>query len=186
MADVVQRYDMTYGARQNDCGTDMHVLIKGKTDPDIKKGGQPSVTPNWFGQLQAAAPQYVSKYVRQGHLLNDNIGGPGNTMDNLTPITASTNTTHLTKMERKVKSFVLDDDLWVEYRVRPDYSTHPNLADLGHAAPAAIGPFLQYMAGTIGVDYIAYDNTPPHNIVDQSPGELLIKNEGAHLKGNFV
>jgi hypothetical protein len=46
-----------------------------------------------------------SKYIK-GHLLNDNIGGPGNAI-NLYPITADANAKHLSFVEKFVKSSVL-------------------------------------------------------------------------------
>lgn len=185
---VIQGYDMTYGPLVNDCGSDMHVLIYGKNDPDISKGGVPSVVPNWwptaFNEPDGPTRTYFSNYVVQGHLLNNNIGGPGNTMSNLTPITKSTNTTHLTNIEKAVKTEVLDNNMWVEYRVRADYSSHPAAVDFGMGVPAGVSKYLNKMAGTIGADYDVYDPVTK-NKVRGMVGEKLIKNEGAHLKGTF-
>ena len=180
---VLQRFDMTYGALKNDCGSDMHVYIDGKNDPDLGKGSKPSVVPSWWTKADAAAQQYLTSYVVQGHLLNMKLGGPGDKLENLTPITKSTNTTHLTKIETEVKS-AIDKDFGVEYRVRPDYATHPVLADLGHSAPVSLTPLLAYMAGTIGADYDIYDRSTKKK-VSGLPGEMFIKNEGAHLKGSY-
>jgi hypothetical protein len=55
------------------------------------------------------------KYIR-GHLLNDNIGGPG-VAKNLFPITARANSQHLHNMEETVKKWVNDDKHWVSYKV---------------------------------------------------------------------
>lgn len=183
VATVVQRYNIKYGALHNDCGTDMHVYIDGKNDPDLGKGSAPSVRPSWWPASGPVAA-YLSAYVVQGHLLNQGLGGPGDTMKNLTPITKSTNTTHFKKIEHEVKTAV-NADFGVEYRVRPDYTQPPKLADLGHSPPPGVAALLANMAGVIGADYDVYDRVTKTK-VKGLPGELLIKNEGAHLKGAFV
>jgi DNA/RNA non-specific endonuclease len=180
----VQRYDMTYGALSNDCGTDMHVRIDGKNDPDLGKGGKPSVTPNWWPTGAGAVATYFSQYMVQGHLLNDNLGGPGNTMKNLTPITRSTNTTHLHAVEKAVKDEVAKDNI-VEYRVRPNYGTHPPFADLGNNPPPGVAPYLNYMAGEVGADYTVYD-PKKLTVTGGLPGEKFIKNEGPQNKGSYI
>ena len=56
-----------------------------------------------------------SGYIR-GHLLNDNLGGPG-TPENLFPLTSNANAQHLAGVERQVKEWVHDNRYWVDYRV---------------------------------------------------------------------
>ncbi len=56
-----------------------------------------------------------NKYIR-GHLLNDNIGGPGDDR-NLFPITASANSKHLHEVEKTVKDWVNTKGYWVYYKV---------------------------------------------------------------------
>ena len=56
-----------------------------------------------------------SKYIR-GHLLNDNVGGPGEPA-NLYPITADANRTHESEVESHVKKWVNDKRYWVFYSV---------------------------------------------------------------------
>lgn len=185
---VIQGYDMTYGPLNNGSGTDMHVLIYGKNDPDLGDGGPPSVVPPWWptptNEPSAAVRNYFSKFVVQGHLLNNQLGGPGDDMQNLTPITRSTNTTHFTNVEREVKREVLTNNMWVEYRVRAFYNTHPNAVDFGDGVPPGVGKYLNYMAGEIGADYDVYDPVTK-NRVRGMPGEKLIKNEGRKMKGTF-
>ncbi|KZL51214.1 hypothetical protein A2T98_03365 [Nodularia spumigena CENA596] len=180
---VIQRYDMTYGALNNDCGTDMHVLIKGNNDPDLSKGSKPSILPSWWPAIGTTERNYFQQYVVQGHLLNQDLGGPGDRMENLTPITKSTNTTHFKHIEDKVKKEVNKGN-WVEYRVQADYTTHPLLSDLGVGVPANVAPYLAYFAGEIGADYTVYD---PKTFQETGGlrGVKLIKNEGKHLKGTF-
>ena len=57
-----------------------------------------------------------SKYVK-GHLLNDNLGGPGSA-ENLYPITAEANRAHYDNVERTLRQWVNTDHYWVYYRVR--------------------------------------------------------------------
>jgi hypothetical protein len=63
-----------------------------------------------------------SKFIR-GHLLNDNLGGPGVDF-NLYPITADANKQHHDRIEKPVKEWVNDEKQWVKYEVfavqRPD------------------------------------------------------------------
>jgi hypothetical protein len=60
-------------------------------------------------------PDVNRRYVR-GHLLNDNIGGPGQPR-NLFPITAAANKKHETQVESSVKKWVNVDRYWVHYTV---------------------------------------------------------------------
>ncbi|HEY9778927.1 MAG TPA: DUF4157 domain-containing protein [Leptolyngbyaceae cyanobacterium] len=55
------------------------------------------------------------KYVK-GHLLNDNLGGPGSAQ-NLYPITADANKKHEARVERLVKNWVNNEGYWVYYKV---------------------------------------------------------------------
>ena len=181
---VVQGYDLSYGALRNGCGTDMHVYIDGANDKDLNKGSPPSVVPNWWPTSGAAAP-YLSQYAVQGHLLNQDLGGPGNTMENLAPITRSTNTTHFTNIEKAVKTAVAQD-MGVEYRVRAYYDgVGPPLSDFGSGAPPDLQQYLQHFPHEIGADYDIYDR---QNVKKTGglPGEKFIKNEGAHLKGTYL
>ena len=60
----------------------------------------------------------------QGHLLNDNLGGPGRAF-NLAPITDYTNKQHLKFVEKDVKKAVLDHNQVVRFKVDVVYSKHP-------------------------------------------------------------
>ncbi len=69
----------------------------------------------------------ASKYIK-GHLLNHNIGGPGDST-NMYPITGAANSAHHSRVESRVKSWI-DRQYWVSYRVRVRNITesirHPN------------------------------------------------------------
>ncbi|MBS1189276.1 MAG: hypothetical protein H6R10_1068 [Rhodocyclaceae bacterium] len=63
-----------------------------------------------------------NKYIR-GHLLNDNVGGPG-VAANLFPITANANSQHHSLIESKVKNWVNVDKQWVHYKVEVQNIDH--------------------------------------------------------------
>lgn len=179
---VIQRYKIKYGKLQNDCGTDMHVTIFGKSDPDLGSGSSPKTVPNWW-PASGPARDWLGKYAVQGHLLNEKLGGPGDTMKNLTPITKSTNSTHFKKVEDAVKADVLTNDRTVEYHVYPRYSGKTKAADFGTGVPAGVATLLPNFADELICDYTSWDKSG--KVVGGLPGELEIKNEGSHKKGNF-
>lgn len=100
--------DPSYGSLQNDFGTSMTVDVLSKLH---RAGSGPNVTsPNWEAlRKRKTGPGRGSYYVR-GHLLNDNIGGPGTTWLNLTPLTQTANNrgseSHLRKIEAPLKTRV--------------------------------------------------------------------------------
>lgn len=57
-----------------------------------------------------------NKYIK-GHLLNHNVGGPGQDF-NLFPITASANSAHHKFIEKAVKRWVLKENARIDYRVQ--------------------------------------------------------------------
>lgn len=66
-----------------------------------------------------------STYYVRGHLLNDNLGGPGNTWANLSPLTQGANNrnsdSHLRGFETHVKRKVLEEDRIVAFNVQATY-----------------------------------------------------------------
>lgn len=60
------------------------------------------------------------KYYVLGHLLNDNLHGPGDTFNNLSPITGSSNNIHETQVERFIK-IGIDNDRIFKYSVKAEY-----------------------------------------------------------------
>lgn len=109
----------TYGALANDCGTSMEVDLDGPQD----YGSKPKEQPSWWGTMEKLSPtigSFVQNYLVQGHLLNDNLGGPGE-MKNLTPLTKSANTTMLKQYEEKIKTQVNTDGKKANYYVEPNY-----------------------------------------------------------------
>lgn len=91
--------------------TGMHVtLLDWNHTPE---GRAPSVKPPWWPTGDA----WWSKYMVQGHLLNDNLGGPGNSMRNLAPISKTANSDHLHQVETLAKTTVITHGRAVAYDV---------------------------------------------------------------------
>lgn len=87
--------------------------------PDHPKGSSPK-----SGQQSELMDQLItdpcqssaSKFIR-GHLLNDNLGGPG-LAENMFPLTGNANSQHLHRIEKTVKKWVNDERYWVTYSVK--------------------------------------------------------------------
>lgn len=160
---------------------------------DIPPGKSPPKSrPPWWGKFKALSPDiktYVESYLKQGHLLNHHLGGEDN-MDNLTPITGSTNTTMLNQYEEVVKKEVTYGKN-VEYVVEADYSAHPTYQELGIEKRVfdSLSPvnkkdfeiFLRFLCNSVNAYYDVYDSTTGKHI--KSSNLLWTKNEGKHLKG---
>jgi hypothetical protein len=91
----------------------------------------PSVNPASWATLQGWNLTHLSgppNYVRM-HLLNDRLGGPGNTTQNLAPGTASLNSSHSAHFEWPAMTYVLNQGLMIDrYEVRIAYNpASPNL-----------------------------------------------------------
>jgi hypothetical protein len=150
-------------------------------------GSKPSTRPNWWPDGSSAASQatktWFSNYMVQGHLLNHNIGGPGDDMKNLTPLVKSANSTHSKKVEQDIKGYV-DKNYVVEYEVRVDYSNSPSAGDLN--APAGIQNeidtnYAHHLAHAIEVEYSVYDtagNERDVKALDQKNQSWWIGNDG--------
>ncbi|NBQ67898.1 MAG: hypothetical protein EBU46_03305 [Nitrosomonadaceae bacterium] len=87
--------------------------------PEHLQGGPPkSGAQNKLMNLLPTDPGLANpdKYIR-GHLLNDNLGGPGEPY-NLFPIMANANKEHENVIESKVKQWVNTEKQWVSYHVK--------------------------------------------------------------------
>ncbi|WP_437727118.1 hypothetical protein [Sorangium sp. So ce861] len=126
-----KEHAVAFGPLKNGCGTWMDAWLY----PDDKpSGSKPSVQPAWWAPMMndpATDKQWVSNYVVQGHLLNENLGGPGNDMRNLTPIAKSTNTQHHNFVEKPAKNVKKNGNI-LEYKVNVDYSQPPPPAWFGN------------------------------------------------------
>lgn len=86
--------------------------------PDHPQGTGPSGQDNLMDMLPTDPNVYGpadTRFIR-GHLLNDNLGGPG-TPNNLFPITAHANSLHHAAIEDSVKKWVNEKRYWVKYTV---------------------------------------------------------------------
>lgn len=86
--------------------------------PDHPKGSGPSGQESLMSLLPTNPKVYRAsdqRYIR-GHLLNDNLGGPGQPV-NLFPITAQANTRHHSAIESDVKQWVNEKRYWAKYSV---------------------------------------------------------------------
>ena len=93
-------------------GTKMEAKVLG---PDHPQGGTPDPSAS-KGHIQGMKTKYPKeKYIR-GHLLNDNLGGPG-LAANLFPITAQANSLHYQKVEKDIKQEVNDNHYYMYYSV---------------------------------------------------------------------
>lgn len=91
--------------------------------PDHKLGSKPKS--NTVGAKAAKDMETIAegkieggktKYV-QGHLLNEQLGGPGDDARNLVPFTSQANAIHKTKVENQIKNLVNLQHKWVNYKV---------------------------------------------------------------------
>ncbi|MGI3204373.1 hypothetical protein ACRJ4W_51925 [Streptomyces sp. GLT-R25] len=130
-----------YGGLYQGAGT----YMKAELHPgQIGKGSSPRVKPSWWPTGSGSTAKWFSKNMVQGHLLNDNVGGPGTTMSNLTPLTKTGNARHHAMAEYNVKKEVANGNI-VEYEVRAIY---------GSVSGAAIGA-----TGSVAADIDAYYST---------------------------
>lgn len=70
-----------------------------------------------MGELKSASGATTDGFVA-GHLLNYQLGGPGDDARNLFPITGYANNRHSNDVEKIVKGWVNDDHYWVTYTVK--------------------------------------------------------------------
>ncbi|MGW1467416.1 eCIS core domain-containing protein [Streptomyces sp. NPDC002308] len=107
------RHQVRYGNTVNDVGTYMQAELHPQS---ITKGKRPSVKPSWWPSSSTPTGAWFALNMVQGHLLNDNLGGPGNTLTNLTPLTKTGNSNHLHYAEANVKDEIKAGNV-VEYEV---------------------------------------------------------------------
>lgn len=109
-------------------GTSMFVPRLTKKDASCQSGTSPPSVPDGahYAKLnQRKTPSGKASFYIKGHLLNDNVHGPGNTWKNLTPLTRWTNNndadSHLNAVEKFVKEEVCDKERIVEYKIQAVY-----------------------------------------------------------------
>lgn len=108
---------VTFGPLRNDCGTMMHAFLIPSVDDLSGSIPQHGSWPDWWDQ---AKPSNSSYWVR-GHLLNHNLGGPGEKR-NLTPITKKCNSQHHSLVEKALKLAAQNGSI-LEYTVTANYDS---------------------------------------------------------------
>ena len=108
--------------------------------PDSRRGGtlmkaSPLSNDHPVGSSPSAAPPIWSEVNQRrndkrlyvlGHLLNQQLGGPGDNVENLTPITFSANALHQARVESTLKDTVNKDKKMVHYEVKVNYPSSPH------------------------------------------------------------
>jgi hypothetical protein len=92
--------------------------------PDHKMGEEPVSGGIWskrVKQMEALSGKPKKRYVA-GHLLNHQLGGPGNDARNLAPIPGDANTKFEKEVEKPVKKIVNVDHGWAYYKVSVDFA----------------------------------------------------------------
>ncbi|MCI5209933.1 MAG: hypothetical protein D3910_14315, partial [Candidatus Electrothrix sp. ATG2] len=115
---------ITFGSVRSDGGgTEMKALILSKDHPK-GSGVRDKDTKIWtdLDRLRKGSGKKSNPFI-QGHLLNDNLGGPGR-MQNLTPIRESANRRHLHDVEKHIKKWVGKGNV-AYYHVKVDYPSSP-------------------------------------------------------------
>ncbi|MEM7030173.1 MAG: DUF4157 domain-containing protein [Chloroflexota bacterium] len=146
-----------YGGLNNDSGSCLDIMLH----PGSSGGSGVSKWPNWWPAKNTPDRAVLNKYMVQGHLWNEKLGGPGNNRSNLTPITSSANSQHSAKVENPLKNDLKGNTI-VHYVVTADYSSTPKETEIapGNAADQAV--VKKYVAGMpkkIHAEYTAYDTT---------------------------
>ena len=112
-----------YFSSRNPAGWGTRMLAIRRTPFPV--GSRPSITNPAFDDLNirrdgSATSSSTASFYVLGHLLNERLGGPGNTWGNLTPLSRSGNAQHETQVENQVKASV-DRGNTICYEVRVNY-----------------------------------------------------------------
>jgi|GEM_PF-2832508 len=113
---LAQQVDFTTGALGGD--TVGMRMVATRLGPNHPQGGPPqgAALRTIMGQLPTDPTLPNTDKFIKGHLLNDNLGGPG-TAANLFPITAEANKQHEQYVESWAKEWVNEKGFWVYYEV---------------------------------------------------------------------
>jgi hypothetical protein len=144
-----------FGGLVNGCGSEMEAWLY--PDDDVV-GSSPTVRPSWWAAMNAdpgTDAAWVSRYVVQGHLLNEHLGGPGSDMRNLTPFAKSTNSQHHSYVEKAAKAIKTRKNI-MRYTVKVDYSSSPPATWFGNKIAST---YLAYFPMQITCVLQEYDGT---------------------------
>jgi hypothetical protein len=124
-----------FAGLRGEFGRGMRVML---ATNDLRSGSKPSVTSPIFQALNLRRSGSGSFYVL-GHLLNEHLGGPGGTWENLTPLSRTGNANHEQKVESIIKPTRGDTPRAFLYLVTPSYG-RPLMTTLLNAINAASNP----------------------------------------------
>jgi hypothetical protein len=110
-----------YGPPASPSGWGSGMVILSLAKPKV--GSKPTVNNPKFQDLNIrrhgnATSSSDASYYILGHLLNENLGGPGNTWSNLTPLSRSGNAQHVTQVEDEVKKAAAKKTVRYEVQAR--------------------------------------------------------------------
>lgn len=91
-------------------------MVANPLGPDHKLGTTPAKSGGHITARKALTEISSDKYIA-GHLLNEQLGGPGNDVRNLAPIPDYANKIHEKKVENEIKYLVNIEHLWIWYQV---------------------------------------------------------------------
>jgi len=117
---VHPKKDNVFGPLREDCATFMEAWFS--TNDFDAAGTEPrsGTWPSWWEAAKPKAP--TNPHWVRGHLLNHNLGGPGEKR-NLTPITKKANNEHKLNVENILKAAADDGGSLIGYRVVANYSS---------------------------------------------------------------
>jgi hypothetical protein len=152
---------VTYGGLHLGSGT----LVNATLSPldKLTTGSEADAKPDWWKDMlnePGIDKTWISNNLRQGHLLNHLVGGPGTDMKNLVPFSASANGQHSWGIERKLKEAVNVDKSSVLYQAFADYATSPDAAAFKHQVPIK---YLQKFPRKVLFILRAFRSRPPHD-----------------------
>lgn len=107
--------NITWGPAESYEGT---LMVADPLGPDHPLGSPPGSSGKWVDRRkkQQGYANGAVEY-KAGHLLNAELGGPGDDVRNLTPIPTVANAEHQAKVEDRVKTLVNKKHGWVYYKV---------------------------------------------------------------------
>ena len=133
-------------------------LTTKRKDPKLK-GSPPTQAPHKvYDKLNQRRQRGGASYYIRGHLLNDNVGGPGKWF-NMTPLSRQGNKLHESKAESIVKAGVNSGAI-LEYNVVPQYGKRPN----GNAIVAKAGAGLAKQEKDTLKDIVDSENDVPTSL----------------------
>jgi hypothetical protein len=161
---------------QENVNTDGTNLVEGKTmrarplGPDHKKGSEPDNSKNdahWVRRRKALDQVGGRNKYKAGHLLNADLGGPGNQASNLTAFSTKTNSEH-TRIEQPVKNQVNKDGNWGYYDVTMSFDN-----DTGPSALSKFPHGLEY-ASRLQAEWVPLGlQVRPATLLDNTPIEVF-------------